>query len=82
MKECKQSKNPRKTSIDFITAKCMGILQLPYQRPYYNGVPLGISLFNECCAAENLDCCGRAWKFYKATANSHWSQTKPLIYNI
>ena len=33
--------NPRKTSIDFISANCMGILQLPYQRTCYNGVPLG-----------------------------------------
>ena len=33
--------DPRKTSIDFISANCMGILQLPYQRTYYNGVPLG-----------------------------------------
>jgi len=32
--------NPRKTSIDSITANCMGILQLPYQRTYYNGVQL------------------------------------------
>ena len=31
------------TSIDFIAANCMGILQLPYQRTYYNGrVPLGV----------------------------------------
>ena len=32
--------NPRKTWIDFISANCMGILQLPYQRTYYNGVLL------------------------------------------